>query len=500
MNQAMKGWLHGGRVYAVIAAVVTVSFLIVEPVVRVSAALGGRVALDQVAVRVLMAAALLIIAGLLLRGDTTPTDTRILHALVGSGIVMRIGYMLYTSYSVRAHDVDTLNDSGHLRYIYTILTQLRLPDSNAGQFYHPPLSHILEALAVRVYSVLSPGSGLNEWFEGAKLVPAFASCATLIVCLRLFEELGVDRRTKLAAMTLLAFHPTFFILASSINNDMLMIFFFMAALLYTVRWYHRPTMRHILTLAVLIGCAMSAKFSGALVAVITAAAFLVMLLRRRGKRPSLPRLFGQFAAFGAVCLPLGLWYPVRNWILFRQPLGYVLPLSVNSYLYVGYRSLWQRFGLFSPTQLFTVPYCQVRSDYQLWIYTIKCSVFGEYWYSWYLRALATLLVAVNALLILWSLAAMVVGTVRRRSPGAWMFTGLWGVMMASFVYFNIKYPFACTMDYRYIVPTCVVGAAFLGDSFSALRGSRHPAARLAARAEECLILVFCTLSVAFYVL
>lgn len=500
MNQAMKGWLYGGRVYAVIAAVVTVSFLIVEPVVRVSAALGGRVALDQVTVRVLMAAALLIIGGLLLRGDTAPTDTRILHALVGGGMVMRIGYMLYTSFDVRGHDVYTLNDSGHMRYIYLLLTQLRLPDSNAGQFYHPPFAHILDALAVRFYALFSPHAGMHEWFQGAKVVPAFASCAALIVCLRLLEELGVGRRAKLAAMAVLAFHPTFFVLAASINNDMLMIFFFLAAVLYTVRWYHRPTMRHILTLAVLIGCAMSTKFSGALVAVITAAVFLATLLRRREKRPSLPRLFGQFAAFGAVCLPLGLWYPVRNWILFRQPLGYVLPLPVSSPFYTGNRSLWERFGLFSPAQLFSDPYCHLRSDYQLWVYTIKCSLFGEFIFSGALQALAMLLVAVNTLLIFWSLTAMVIGTVRHRFPGAGLLAGLWALLMGSFIYFNIKYPFACTMDYRYIVPTCVVGAAFLGDSYSALRGSRHPAARLAARAEECLILVFCTLSAAFYVL
>lgn len=495
-----NAWQNGGRVYLTIGATVAVSFLAVEPIVRLGSSLSTAVPIDQLAVRLLMAAALLVIGGLLWRGDAPLSDGMRLRGLVAAGMVLRIGYMLYTPYNVREHDVGDLTQAGHLSYIYTILTQFRLPQSNVGQFYHPPLSHALEALAVKIYSLLAPGAGLDEWFQAAKIVPAFASCATLIVCWRLLDALAADRRVKFTAMAVLAFHPTFFVLASSINNDMLMIFFFMASLLYTVKWHRNPTMRNILLLAVLIGCAMSTKFSGALVAVLTAAVFLAMLLHRGRGQVAVPRLIGQFAAFGAVCLPLGLWYPVRNWLLFRQPLGYVLPLSTDSYQYIGYRSLWERFGLFSPTQLFSNPYCSVRSDYQLWVYTIKCSVFGEYGYAWMLRPLALALVLVNTLLILWSLIAMAVLMCRRGHAGVRLFAGLWAVMIASFLYFNLKYPFACTMDYRYIVPTAVVGAACLGYSYAALRGSLRRGALPAARTEQGLIAAFCVLSTLFYVL
>lgn len=494
------GWMEGGRAYLTVGTAVAASFLLVEPIVRLGGSLSSAVPVDQLAVRLLMAAALLVIGGMLLRGGSVPSDDTLLRGLAAAGITLRIGYMLYTPYNVRDHDVGTLYENGHLSYIYTILTRLRLPQSNGGQFYHPPLAHALEALAVRVYSLLAPGAGLGEWFQAAKIVPAFASCAALIVCWRLLEELGVGRRAKLAAMAVLAFHPTFFVLASSINNDMLMVFFFLAALFYTVKWYHSPTMRNILLLAVLIGCAMSTKFSGSLVAVVTAAAFVRMLLRRGGGKISVPRLFGQFAAFGAVCLPLGLWYPVRNWLLFRQPPGYVLPLPTDSYQYIGGRPLWERFGLFTPAQLFSTPYCVVRSDYQLWVYTIKCSIFGEYSYPGMLRPLALLLVLVNTLLILWSLIAMARLVFRRGCPGARLFTGLWALMIVSFVYFNLKYPFACTMDYRYIVPTAVVGAAFLGASYAALRASPRRGAQAAARVEKGLIVAFCALSTLFYIL
>ena len=49
--------------------------------------------------------------------------------------------------------------------------------------------------------------------------------------------------------------------------------------------------------------------------------------------------------FLAVMLPLGLWHPIRNYILFAQPIGYVAPISVTSQLYIGGLSLFERIGI-----------------------------------------------------------------------------------------------------------------------------------------------------------
>ena len=42
---------------------------------------------------------------------------------------------------------------------------------------------------------------------------------------------------------------------------------------------------------------------------------------------------------------------------------------------------------------------------------------------------------------------------------------LWGVIYSTFLYFNVEYPFGCTMDFRYIVPTAFLGAIFIGKCF-----------------------------------
>ena len=50
---------------------------------------------------------------------------------------------------VNQHDVESLQSSGHLSYIYTIFNGA-LPQTNDWQFSHPPLHHIISALFVKL--------------------------------------------------------------------------------------------------------------------------------------------------------------------------------------------------------------------------------------------------------------------------------------------------------------------------------------------------------------
>jgi dolichyl-phosphate-mannose--protein O-mannosyl transferase len=191
----------------------------------------------------------------------------------------------------------------------------------------------------------------------------------MLVTLRLLEALELPAKARITAMAVVAFHPTFFLLSSSINNDMAMIFFFLTAVLYTVRWYRDPTYKNILLLALAIGRAMSAKFSGALVAVFTAVIFLLALIKkfRAGGGAG---LVGQYTAFAAVCLPLSLWHPVRNMLLFGQPLGYVLEIPVKSALYVGDRSFAAGFLSFDVLSLLWGGFCNPWADWRVWEYAV----------------------------------------------------------------------------------------------------------------------------------
>jgi 4-amino-4-deoxy-L-arabinose transferase-like glycosyltransferase len=452
-------------------------------------------------VKLVMAALLFILfaAALLISFRRRMTAGRLIIFVILAGVVLRFGYMLYTPFYIRGHDVGSLNGYGHLAYMHRLFNLEGLPASNGNQFYHPPFQHIAGAVIAKIFALLTGAKDTDTIFEAAKLIPCFASCALLVTSCRLFDEFGFSKRAKTIAVTLIAFHPTFIILSASINNDMLMIFFMMTAFLYTIRWYKDQSYKNILLLALSIGAAMSTKFSGGLIAVFTAFVFLIVLLRRiRNKNAA--GLVNQFAAFALVCFPLGLWYHIRNLKLFGQAIGYVAQMKPDSALYVGNVSFVERFFSFSLPDMLHHVYCNPYDDFRLWEYTVKCALFGEFTFSPEHNAFAVILIVSSLLLILLTLFAMVWFLIfdrKKNRLAVLCFAALWALLMLSFVFFNIAYPFGCTMDFRYIVPTVLTGAAFLGLLSDKLKNDRTGKALFAGL--MVILGVFCVSSAAFYI-
>ena len=399
------------------------------------------------------------------------TQQHIIGIILAGGLLLRIGYMLYTGYGVRGHDVGTIYGNGHLGYIYNLFTDFKLPENNGYQFYHPPLFHLISAAVVKVASFFLQGLKPEKLMEVVKIVPCFASTATLILVKRMTDYFKFGFAAVVITVSVVAFHPTFFILSASVNNDALMIFLFLAAFFYTIKWYDEPSFKNCMVIAVSIGLAMMTKLSGGTVALFTAPVFAAVFYKSI-KTGLWKRLLLQFTAFAAVVFPLALWYPVRNLILFQQPIAYVFKIGEDSDLYVGAHSFVDRFLSFPLDQLLSPLYARPVKDFNLWLYTVKCSVFGEFTFSPAHNTAAQMLILTNFILILLSLAAMVYVMVRGREIRRFVRYGLfalWLIVMVPFVQFNIAYPFGCTMDFRYIVPTVFIGAAYLGLAYERLK-------------------------------
>lgn len=479
--------------YLITAAAIVASYVLFTLLLR----------LNEGAVRALMltglaACALIALIRLLPKRNLSKAET-LTVILIAAGIVMRIGYTLYTSFRIRGHDIGAYDQTGHFAYMYQIFSTGTLPQTNEYQFYHPPLTHIVQALVVKVFSWFQPGAGVDALFEAAKIVPCFASCALLWVCRSICRETKLSGRATALALAVVAFQPTFYIFSASVNNDPLMLLFFMIAVLYTIRWYYAPTMKNILLTALAIGLGMMTKLSAAAVALFTAPVFIAVFVKAWRERRA-GRIFGQFAAFAAVCAPLGLWYPIRNYIKFDQAFGHVYTLSTTSKLYCGNHSFVQRFLSFPTDQILSPLYCQPYGDYNLWIYTLKCSLFGEFSFDW-TEWMAKLLIASNLALILVSLAAMVYVMIRCREVNKFARFGLfwlWLVQIASFVVFNLRFPFGCTMDFRYIVPTVITGAIYAGIALDHLKNKGKVPGSILFGVGVAAIVLFGAASVLFY--
>ena len=406
------------------------------------------------------------------------------------GFALRLCYAVRYGYSVNQHDVESLQSSGHLSYIYTIAETGALPASNSWQFSHPPLHHFLAACAVKLS--LACGFTLERGFENIQLLTVFYSSMTMLAGYSMCRLCKIRGTNLCFCALLLAFHPIFSILAGSINNDILMIMLSMYAVVFLMKWYRLPKVKYAIICGAFCGLAMMTKVSAALIAVVAAISVVIKFIT--SKKLTFGAVALQALCFLAVFLPLGLWHPVRNYILFEQPLGYVAPIPVTSKLYTGDISIIKRLVLPFSTEKFGV-YTDVWNEYNVWYYMLRNSLFGEY--SFGSEGVAVFAVLANFVLIIASLVAFVYLIVKGFAQSQCLIpvSVLYFVQLAFFVYFNVKYPFGCTMDFRYIVPLLFCGIVFLGASGEVLSNSKSKFAVITVNAVKFSAVVLAVVSI-----
>lgn len=85
----------------------------------------------------------------IIKKDSKVNTKNLAIIIITIGILIRAMYIIYTPITERQHDVYSINDEGHLGYIYRIYETSKLPDTNSVQFYHPPLFHYIGARLVK---------------------------------------------------------------------------------------------------------------------------------------------------------------------------------------------------------------------------------------------------------------------------------------------------------------------------------------------------------------
>ena len=412
--------------------------------------------------------------GIYLAYEKKLTMTHVIWLCILGGLVMRIGYCFYTPIGVRAHDMGYFSDTdhGHASYIYNLYVHHTLPDSYEYQFYQPPFYHILAVLHMRFMALCHPEADLNALFDVTRLVSCFASCSILLLVYRICQKLRCSGEMTALVVAVTAFHPTFYIMISAANNDAVALALMMFSLLMLIEWYQKRTLGYLTGMALGIGFGMMTKLNEAIVAFIAGPVMLYVFWQSIKEKTWL-RMGLQYVYFLLLCAPLGLWYSVRNLVKLGQPLGFVhnIDAAGTTVYYRGDYSFAKRFLPFSMDQLQQAIYADPVSDYNIPLYVVRSSLFGEYSFS-NCDKTARLLIYANLLLILLSLIAMVAVILKGKkySPALRFGCGaFWLVQMISYITFNLKFPDSCTMDFRYIVPTCLCGSIYLAAFWQQLR-------------------------------
>jgi len=407
------------------------------------------------------------------------------------GVAIRILYIGYTNFNVRQHDLLGLDDNeGHVAYIVYWYNHFKLPDFDPRtlwQFYQPPLHHILAAWWVKLNVFV--GFNFATAVENLQVLTLIYSCITTFICYKILRELGIKGKGLVIAFTLICLHPTMILLSGSINNDILCLMLDVAAILATIKWYKTSSMKNMIIIALCLGLSMMTKASGVLIAPGIAVVFIFKFIRSvidwkntrqlnnknkiddKKQPPRVLVLIKQFVVFLVISVPIGIWWSVYAYVRFGMPIGYVPKLTNDINQYIGSYPTWKRFLDFDLVQVKSVfeNWGSPSFEHNILIAILKTSLFGEYNYSKnssMIVPFATFLFWVNVILVLLSLFAMVYVCLKKLENIDYVIKSFFVVMyftiVGSFIKFCFQFPHTCTMDYRYIVPTLIIGAIAIG--------------------------------------
>lgn len=436
------------------------------------------------------------------------SDANKMRAVLGAGFLLRLFYVLFSTIYDRQYDIGMIDldaghpvTGGHLAYIQYLYENWRLPDfdpTSVYQFNHPPLHHYISALWLKLASFFLRDTAVLE--ESLQAVPFLCSLLILLVLLKILRLLSLQERTRRFLMLLFSFHPTLVLLSGSVNNDCMSLLFTLLCVYTAIVWGRAPGYRRILYLALSIALGMLTKQNVAEMALPIGLVFLYVLIAAWKKEGFPKKLLGQFALFGAVSIPLGMCFYVRNMLQFHMPLVWIYELPKDSWQYTGNVPLVNRLLWPIPQEMAdNLLHFRIGCGYNVWMQIIRTSVLGEWdmaGVGYGVKALAVLLMFTGAALGGASLIAFfrvfclpskkyAVDTVCRIVFVAGYFVNLVGYLL--FVY---RYPQECSMHFRYIEIELLFPAAALGFVW---QETQRKWLRLTL---DALLAAFCALSVA----
>lgn len=278
---------------------------------------------------------------------------------------------------------------------------------------------------------------------------------TLAVLKKFTELWNLSEKAKTVSYLTVALLPQFIYFSGALNNDPLSVMFAIAALYLALIWYNdeKKSFLKLMGLSLCIGLGMMAKLSAGLIAVPVAFIMLKAFFESKTKL----KMFFEYVAFIVVCAPLGLWYQVRNYILWQVPITFVArpDIEASPGQLIAPMPVWNRFLAFGD-----------GVDYNIISETLNAACFDDEYYRDYMPLALVGYFLLSAFTVFTITIALnfIFTWIKERNMMNLVMTILLVSQLASYVYFCLDFPYTCTMAYRYIVPTIIAGAYYSGKS------------------------------------
>ena len=401
------------------------------------------------------------------------TTEALIVLIFALGFILKLGYVLYSDILTRQNDVAIFEEGNynffHSGYILFIRDKFALPDSdirNMGQFYHPPFHYFVSAVFLKCYEFFLPKGTHN--YEALQALSLLWSQFAVIMIYKNLKLLGISREGCPIAAAVVSAFPTFTILAGSVNNDVLSVLLFFTAFYFGLKWFKEGGWTNIIFSALATGFGMMTKLSIGLIAFPLGFLFVVKLIKDLKAKKEGGKTFANLIVFGALSVPLGLWYQIRNYLLFKVPLTYVLR-SDNYYQDISrYTPVQRLFGFYGfPIEDYYINLgSDGEQDYNIFITEVKTLLFGEENYrDDFTMSMAGYALLITLLILIFIAAAGFVVTLAKAKKSGNHWEDLSMVILAvtqigSIITFSLKYPHICSMNFRYSTPLILCGVLF----------------------------------------
>ncbi len=174
-------------------------------------------------------------------------------------LVFRIIYIQVTPYNVRQHDLEFANKGGGLDYIRTMYETGKLPDSNVGQYYHPPLYYVAAAIWMKAANIFTSNSVIM--YESLQWQTLIYSMLLIYILYKILTKLKIKDKYIYLILLAIAINPTLIILSGTINNDMLSILLIFWTILRLMKWYENSDAKNTALLGLITGFSVMTKTS-----------------------------------------------------------------------------------------------------------------------------------------------------------------------------------------------------------------------------------------------
>lgn len=384
--------------------------------------------------------------------------------------LFRLIYTQFTWSANLSRQNDTIafmKGGGHLGYIWHLWAYGRLPQCDPRsmwEFSQPPFYYIVSAIWVKINTVI--GVPIIKAAENIQILSLFFVTATTIYLDKIMIKMRLSGIKRLWGIVLFSCIPYFTYLSGAVNNDVLMVLLTVMAFYYAMCWYENPTWLLLILESVLTGLLVMTKSSGALIAPTIMVVFIFKMINDKN---NILKRIGQYFVFGIISLPIGLWWNIRNMILYDMPFLYVNEPSTESMQYIPEYSIWQR--LFDLDNQLNHLYTELANtnpniDHNIIISTIKTLVFTHSYEMMetdvtYLYGLLLFICTIIFVIVFVGLG--IVGLIKSKYEICTKL--MWLVLVVSYgvfyMNFNISYPFVHTMHARYILPLFVMGIPWM---------------------------------------